>query len=159
MHEGNLSPLAIASRDLLLRLSSGAAPADIEAGCRELLTQNTNGLGSIDTKVVEVASEIVRGVLSGAVLLRTPSIAAATRGVSETGESGAAGDAERLSISQRTCRDVRDNDHASRTDYRSALEGAAPAAKMSPDELADRIEHDSPNPRGDRRVEGRRDDD
>lgn len=144
MHQGNLSPLAIASRELLLRLSKGAAPADIEAGCRELLTQNTNGLGSVDTKVVEVASEIVRGVLSGAAMLRSPSIVAATKGVSESGASGAAGDAERLSISERTCRDVRDNDHASSTDYRSALEGAAPAAKMSPDQLAERIEHDSP---------------
>lgn len=147
MSEGNLSPLAIASRDLLLRLSVGAAPADIEAGCRELLTQNTNGLGSIDTKVVEVASEIVRGVLAGAAMLRSPSIVAAARGVSESGAPGEAGDAERLSISQRACRDVRDSDHASKSDYRSALEGAAPAAKMTPDQLAERIEHDSPNQR------------
>lgn len=144
MNHTNLSPLAIASRDLLIRLSRSAEPADIEAGCRELLTQNTNGLGSIDTRVVEVASEIVRGVLSGAVTLRGPFISAAARGLSETGAPGAEGDAERLDISERTCRDVRDSDHASKSDYRSALEGAAPAAKMSADQLGARIERSSP---------------
>lgn len=144
----DLSPLAIASRNLIVRLSEGADPSDIEAGCRELLTQNTNGLGSVDTKVVEVASEIVRGVLSGVVILRSPAITAATRGVSESGLAGDAGNAERLSISVRTCRDVRDSDHASRSDYSSALEGAAPAAHMTPDELRERIELSTPKRHG-----------
>jgi hypothetical protein len=138
----NLSPLAVASRDLVIQLAKGADQASVEAGCRELLTQNTNGHGSIDTKVVEVASEIVRGVLSGVVLLRNPAIAAATRGVSDTGVPGEEGDAERLSISERTCRDVRDSDDASRSDYASALEGAAPAAKMTTAELRTRVDRD-----------------
>ena len=135
MDDRGLSLLAIASRDLVIRLSTGATPAEIESGCRELLTKNTNGLGSVDTRVVDVASEIVRGVLSGVTSIRAPAITAATRGVSQTGAPGAPGDAERLSISERTCREVRDSDHASRSDYRSALEGAAPAARMSIDEL------------------------
>jgi len=138
----NLSPLAVASRDLVFQLANGADPASVEAGCRELLTQNTNGLGSFDTKVVEVASEIVRGVLSGVELLRSPAIAAATRGVSDTGKPGEEGDAERLSISERTCRDVRDSDEASRSDYASALEGAARAAKMTSAELRTRVDRD-----------------
>jgi hypothetical protein len=67
MDHRSLSPLATASRDLVVRLSDGADPSEIERGCRELLTQNTNGMGSVDTRVVDVASEIVRGVLAGAV--------------------------------------------------------------------------------------------
>jgi hypothetical protein len=144
MDDRGLSLLAIASRDLVIRLSTGATPAEIEAGCRELLTRNTNGLGSVDTRVVDVASEIVRGVLSGVTIIREPAIAAATRGVSQTGAAGAAGDAERLSISERSCRDVRDSDHASRSDFRSALEGAAPAARMSVDELEAHIAGSGP---------------
>jgi len=131
MDDRGLSILAIASRDLVFRLSSGATPGEVESGCRELLVNNTNGLGSVDTRVVDVASEIVRGVLTGVALLRSPAIAAATHGVCETGKSGAAGDAERLSI----CRDVRNSDNASNADYRSVLEGAASAARMSPDDL------------------------
>jgi hypothetical protein len=122
MDDRDLSLLAIASRDLVVRLSVGATSEEVESGCRELLLKNTNGLGSIDTRVVDVASEIVRGVLIGVTILRSPAIAAAARGVCETGASGAAGDAERLSISERM-------------DYRSALEGAASAARMSADEL------------------------
>ncbi len=135
-----LSPLATASRELVIGLAKGADPAQVEAGCRELLRVNTNGYGSTDTRVVDVASEIVKGVLSGVVMLRSPAITAATRGVSDTGRAGDAGDAERLSISERTCRDVRDNDNASPTDYSSALEGAAPAARMTPDQLRKRID-------------------
>ena len=142
-----LSPLAIASRDLVVQLSAGAEPAEIEAGCRELLTENTNGLGSIDTRFVEVASEIIRGVLTAVTLMRSPAIAAATRGVCETGESGEAGDAERLKISERICRDVRNSDDASKADYRSALEGASPAARMSTDALDDRISRAASTPR------------
>lgn len=142
MSKSNLSPLATATRDLVVRLSEGADPSEIEAGCRELFTQNTNGLGSVDTRVVDVASEIVRGVLRGAVILRSSGIEAAARGVSETGPKGPAGDADRLSISERTCRDVRKNDDASVTDYDSALKGAAPAARMSVEELRSRIAHD-----------------
>jgi hypothetical protein len=77
----------------------------------------------------------VRGVLTGVTILRSPAIAAAARGVCETGASGDAGDAERLSISERICRDLRNSDDASNTDYRSALEGAASAARMSADEF------------------------
>ena len=139
-----LSPLATASRELVLQLATGATPEQVEVGCRELLTQNTNGFGSTDTKVVDVASEIVRGVLSGVEHLRAPAIVAAARGVSMTGKDGVAGDAERLDISERTCRDVRDNDHASATDYQSALEGAAPAAGMTPEQLRARITKNSP---------------
>lgn len=131
----DLSLLAIASRDLVVRLSVGATSEEVESGCRELLLKNTNGLGSVDTRVVDVASEIVRGVLTGVTILRSPALAAAARGVCETGASGAAGDAERLSISERICCDVRNSDDASNTDYRSALEGAASAARMSADEL------------------------
>jgi hypothetical protein len=135
MSKSNLSPLATASKDLVVRLSEGADPEEIEAGCRELFTQNTNGLGSVDTRVVDVASEIVRGVLRGAVILRSSTIEAATRGVSESGPDGPDGDADRFSISERTCRDVQDSSDASATDYSSALKGAASAANMSPDEL------------------------
>jgi hypothetical protein len=103
----------------------------------------------MDTRVVDVASEIVRGVLSGATIIRAPAIAAATRGVSQTGTAGAAGDEERMSISERTCRDVRDSDHASPSDYRSALEGAAPAARMSVDELEAHIAGSRPPCPGD----------
>lgn len=138
----NLSPLAVASRALVIKLASGADPQSVEAGCRELLRQNTNGLGSVDTRVVDVASEIVRGVLSGVVVLRSAAISAATRGVSETGEAGVAGDAERLSISERVSRDVRDSEDASRSDFAWALEGAAPAAKMSSAELRLRVDRD-----------------
>ncbi len=134
-----LSPLAVASRDLVVQLANGADPAVVEAGCRELLTNNTNGLGSADTKVVEVASEIVRGVLSAVYVLRTPAIVAATKGVAETGHPGESGDAERLAISERACRDVRDSEDASNSDYTSALEGAAFAARMTADELRERI--------------------
>lgn len=135
MDDRGLSLLAIASRDLVVRLSVGATPEAVEAGCRELLIRNTNGLGSVDTRVVDVASEIMRGVLTGVTVLRSPTIAAAARGVCETGASGDVGDAERLSISERICRDVRDNDDASNTDYRSTLEGAASAARMSADDF------------------------
>ncbi len=144
MHE-NLSPLATASRNLVIELSKGADPASVEAGCRELLTQNTNGLGSADTKVVEVASEIVRGVLSGAVMLRSPAFIAAARGMTQTGPLGEAGDAERLDISERTCREVRDSDYASPSDYSATLVGAAPAAQMSPDELRELVDR-TPRP-------------
>ena len=140
MNDQTLSPLATASRDLVLRLAIGADPADVEAGCRELLTENTNGLGRVDTRVVDVASQILLGVLSGATLLRSPAIFAATRGVSDTGAPGDAGDAERLSISERLCRDVRDSAEASRSDYRSVLEGAAPAARMTAEQLRERID-------------------
>jgi hypothetical protein len=135
MDDRGLSLLAIASRDLVVRLSVGATPEQVEAGCRELLLKNTNGLGSVDTRVVDVASEIVRGVLTGVTILRSPAIAAATRGVCETGAPGEVGDAERLSISERICRDVRNSNDASNTDYHSALEGAASAARMSADEF------------------------
>lgn len=153
MHE-NLSPLAAASRKLVVELSYGADPAVIEAGCRELLAQNTNGLGSADTRTVDVAGEIVRGVLSGAVLLRSPAFIAAARGMSDTGPRGKEGDEQRLDISERTCRAVRDSDHASRSDYSAALEGAAPAAHMSSDELRALVDRTPPpegaEPPGDR---------
>lgn len=138
--DSKLSPLAVASRDMVCKLSSGANPEEVEAGCRELLTHNTNGLGSADTRVVEVASEILRGVLLGVVMLRSAAITAAARGLSETGLGGEDGDAVRLSISERTCRDVRDSDHASRSDYCSALEGAAPAARMTASQLRARVD-------------------
>ncbi len=140
--DSNLSPIATASRDLVIRLSEGADPEEVESACRELLVNNTNGLGSVDTRVVEVASEVVRGVLNGINYLRSPMISAATRGVSETGKPGEEGDAERLSISERTCRDVLNNEHASQSDYRSALAGAAPAAKMTPQELDELVKED-----------------
>ncbi len=145
MKHEDLSPLATASRNLIVKLSEGADPKDIEAGCRELLTQNTNGLGPIGARVVDVASEIVRGVLSGVMVLRSPAIEAATRGVSDSGEAGEGGHAERLSISEQTCRDVRDSDHASRSDYTSALEGAAPSVGLTADELRERIELNNPD--------------
>ncbi len=150
MDMNNLSPLAAASRDLVISLSKGADPAEIEAGCRDLLIQNTNGQGSIDTRVLDVASEVLRGVLKGAFILRSASITAATRGVAETGPPGASGDADRLKISEQTCRLVRDNENASRADYTSALRGAANAAMMTPDELRARIETNSPgaDPKG-----------
>lgn len=135
----DLSPLAAASRDLVVKLAAGADPAEVEAGCRDLLTKNTNGLGRVDTRVVDVASEIVRGVLSGVVAIRSPAISAATRAVSNTGDPGEAGDAERLEISERTCTDIRESRDASRSDYRAALEGAAPAAQMTPEQLHQRI--------------------
>ncbi|MEQ8771043.1 MAG: hypothetical protein RIB60_11105 [Phycisphaerales bacterium] len=147
MKTNSLSPLARASHDLVVQLSNGADPEVVEAGCRELLTQNTNGLGSADTKVVEVASEIVRGVLAGALLLRSPAIKAATRGVSSGGEPGEAGDAERLMISERACRDVRDSEDASRSDYQSALDGAAPAAGLSPAQLRLHVDATPPEAR------------
>lgn len=146
-HE-QLSPLAMASRNLVIELSKGADPAVVEAGCYDLLTKNTNGLGSADTKVVEVASEIVRGVLSGAVRLRSPAFIAAARGMSRTGILGQAGDAQRLDISERTCREVRDSHFASPSDYTAALAGAAPAARLSVDELrtlVDRTPRPGPN--------------
>jgi hypothetical protein len=136
----NLSPLAAASHKLVVRLSEGVEPSEVEEGCRELLTQNTNGLGSVDTRVVDVASEIVRGVISGVVCLRSPMISAAMRGVSDTGPAGEDGDAERLSISERTCREVRDCNGTSSTDYDAALKGAAPAAKLTVEQLRLRIE-------------------
>jgi hypothetical protein len=144
MNDQNLSPLAMASRELVFKLAKGAHPDEVETGCRELIRLNTNGLGSADTQVVEVASEIVRGVLAGVFLLRSPAIAAMTRGMSESGKEGTEGDAERLSIAERSCRDVRDSHDASGSDYRSALAGAAQGARMSPDELAERIERSSP---------------
>lgn len=144
MNDQNLSPLAMASRELVFRLAKGAHPDEVESGCRELIRTNTNGLGSEDTQVVEVASEIVRGVLAGVFWLRSPAISAMTRGMSESGKEGTEGDAERLSIAERSCRDVRDSHDASGSDYQSALEGAAPAARMTADELGARIERDSP---------------
>lgn len=141
----SLSPLATASRDLVINLANGAHPDDVEAGCRDLLTNNTNGLGSIDTRMVDVASEIVRGVLAGVVMLRSPGIIAAARGLSDTGPDGASGDADRLSISERTCREVRDSPDASDTDFKSALEGAALAARMTTDELRDYVNRTPPN--------------
>ena len=145
MNYMNLSPLASASRDLVFQLAKGAHPEDVEAGCRDLLTTNTNGLSTADTRAVDVASEIVRGVLAGVVMLRSPGIMAATRGVSDTGPEGPTGDAERLSISERTCRDVRDSHDASSTDFSSALEGAAPAARMTADELRDYVNKTPPD--------------
>ena len=139
MNNPSLSLLATASRDLVMQLAKGAHPDDIETGCRDLLTNNTNGLGRIDTRVIDVASEIVRGVLAGVVVLRSPGIAAATRGVSDSGPPGPSGDAERLSISERTCREVRDSPDASDSDFSSALEGAAPAAGMTTGELRDYV--------------------
>jgi len=144
MNNLSLSPLATASRDLVIKLAKGAHPDDVEAGCRDLLTNNTNGLGNVDTRMVDVASEIVRGVLAGVVMLRSPGISAATRGVSDTGPPGPSGDAERLSISERTCRDVRDSKDASHSDFASALEGAAPAARMTADELRDYVNKTPP---------------
>lgn len=152
METRSLSPLAKASHDLVLKLAAGGDPATIEAGCRELLTQNTNGRVSADTRVVEVASEIVRGVLAGAVRLRSPSITAATKGISETGPEGEEGDAERLDISERACRDVRDSYHASASDYTSALEGAAPAAKMDTNQLRERVDAMPPGRKGDQKT-------
>jgi hypothetical protein len=140
----NLSPLATASRDLVVQLSKGAHPGDIETGCRELLTKNTNGLGSVDTRVVEVASEIVSGILSGAVMLRSETVSSATRGVSDTGPEGVIGDAERLDISERACLDVRDSHSASGSDYDAALKGAAPAARMTADQLRSRVDQMPP---------------
>lgn len=145
MNDKSLSPLAMASRELVFKLAQGAHPDDVEDGCRELIRLNTNGFGSADTRVVDVASEIVRGVLSGVFLLRSPAIVAMTRGVSASALDGAEGDAERLSIAERTCRDVRDSHDASGSDYQSALEGAATAAGMTADELGARIERDTPN--------------
>jgi len=135
MENLNLSPLAAASHDLVYRLAQGADPMVVEAGCRELLTKNTNGFGTKDTNVIEVASEIMRGVLSAAVMLRSPAIAAAARGVSDTGDEGEVGDVERRSISERACRHIRDSHDASHSDFKSALNGAAHAAKMTPTEL------------------------
>ncbi|TVQ62850.1 MAG: hypothetical protein EA378_03290 [Phycisphaerales bacterium] len=123
----------------MLGLADGADPLQVEAGCRDLLRVNTNGFNSVDTRMVDVASEIVKGVLAGYVMLRSPSITAATRGVSDTGRDGEDSDAERLQISERTCREVRDSDDASPNDYSRALEGAAPAAQMTPDQLRERI--------------------
>lgn len=140
MFHDNLSPLAAASRELVIGLSKGADPAEVERGCYELFTQNTNGLGSIDTRVVDVASQIVRGVLAAVVSLRSPAIAAATRGVSGTGIPGPEGDADRLMISERACRDIRDSAGASATDYDAALEGASYAARMSVSELRARLD-------------------
>ncbi|TVQ29802.1 MAG: hypothetical protein EA376_14720 [Phycisphaeraceae bacterium] len=130
-----LSPLAAASHDLIVRLSKALHPENVETGCRQLQTQNTNGLSTNDTRPVDVAAEIIRGVLSGVVVIRNPGIFAAVRGLCETGPAGESGDAERLGICERTCRDVRDSDHASRSDYSSALDGAARAARMTSDEL------------------------
>jgi hypothetical protein len=144
MDNRGLSLLALASRDLVVRLSVGATPEQVESGCRELLVKNTNGLGSVDTRIVDVASEIVRGVLTGVAILRSPAIAAATRGVCETGAAGDTGDAERLDISERICRDVRNSADASKGDYRSALEGAASAARMSADELEAHMDRSDP---------------
>ncbi|MCC5823166.1 MAG: hypothetical protein LAT64_09815 [Phycisphaerales bacterium] len=144
MDMNNLSPLAAASRDLVYGLSRGADPALVEAGCRDLLIQNTNGEGGHDTRAVDVAGEVIRGVLRGAVMLRTSCISAAIRGVAESGVEGAAGDAQRLSISKRTCRTVRDSTNASKTDYDTALEGAAIGARMTADELREQIEIDTP---------------
>lgn len=151
-HE-QLSPLAMASRNLVIELSKGADPAVVEAGCYDLLTKNTNGLGSADIKVVEVASEIVRGVLSGAVTLRSPAFIAAARGMSQTGLAGRAGDAQRLDISERTCREVRDSDYASPSDYTAALVGAAPAARLSVDELRTLVDR-TPRPDAARAPDG-----
>jgi hypothetical protein len=150
MEHRSLSPLATASRDLVVKLSEGADPSEIEAGCRELLTQNTNGMGSVDTRVVDVAGEIVRGVLAGVVYMRSPAIEAAARGVSGTGPEGPAGDADRLRISERIVRDIRDSHHASGSDYSSALQGAAAAARMTPGELRARV--DGFEPEGPRRT-------
>ena len=144
----DLSPLAIASRTLVIELAKGADPERVEAGCRDLLTRNTNGLGSADTAVVQVAAEVIRGVLSGVLELRSPSIAAATRGVSQTGPRGPSGDADRLDISERACREVRDSRDASASDYTAALEGAAPAALMTADELRDRVDRTPRPPAG-----------
>lgn len=144
MENLSLSPLATASRDLVIQLAKGAHPADVEAGCRDLLTNNTNGLGNVDTRMVDVASEIVRGVLAGVVMLRSPGISAATRGVSDTGPPGPSGDAARLSISERACREVRDSPDASGSDFNSALEGAAPAALMTTGELRDYVNRTPP---------------
>lgn len=144
MIHDNLSPLAAASRELVIGLSKGADPAEVERGCYELFTQNTNGLGSVDTRVADVASQIVRGVLAAVVSLRSPAIAAATRGVSGTGKPGPDGDADRLQISERACRDIRDSAGASATDYDAALEGASYAARMSADELRARLDNIPP---------------
>lgn len=135
MDNKGLSPLAVASRDLVIGLSGSADPALVEAGCRDLLIKNINGFGSADTRVADVASEIVRGVLKAASHLRSSTITAAARGVSDRGASGPVGDAERLSICERACRDVRDSADASDSDYVSALDGAAKAALMSAQEL------------------------
>lgn len=81
-------------------------------------------------------------------MTRSSSIEAATRGVSKSGPQGAKGDAERLSISEETCRNVRNSDDASVTDYNSALKGAAPAARMSPEELRSRVARDPDGPAG-----------
>ena len=147
MDTNNLSPLAAASRDLVIRLFHGANPAEIEAGCRDLLILNTNGDASPDTRVVDVANEVIRGVLKGAMIHRSESITAATRGVAETGPEGVQGDADRLEISERTCLLVRDSENASRSDYSSALKGAANAALMTSDQLRARIEKNSPRER------------
>lgn len=146
MNNASLSPLATASRDLVMKLARGAETADVEAGCRDLLTNNTNGLGSFDTRMVDVASEIVRGVLAGVAMLRSPGISAATRGMSDTGPCGPSGDADRLSISERACREVRDSPDASGSDFASALEGAAPAARMTAGELRDYVNRTPPRP-------------
>lgn len=141
----NLSPLAIAARQLVLHMANGADPAHVEAACNELLTKNTNGFGSIDIEVAQVAVEVMRGALMGVVELRSPSISAASRGVSQTGPKGPEGDAGRLAISERACREVRDSEHASASDYTSALEGAAPMVHMTANQLRARVDR-TPRP-------------
>jgi hypothetical protein len=131
-----LSPLAIASRELVIRFCAGAAPEVVEVGCRELLLTNTSGLELSDSRVGEVAYEIIRGIVSGAAAVRDSAIAAATRGVCDPGGPG---DTARLRISEQACLAVRDSEHATASDYRSALRGAATAARISADELHDRI--------------------
>lgn len=131
----NLSPLASASRQLVLHMARGADAAYVESACQQLITKNTNGLGSLDVEVARVAVEVMKGALMGVLELRTPTISAAARGVSQAGPQGPKGDADRLLISERACREVRDSDDASPADYTSALEGAAPAVHLTASQL------------------------
>lgn len=145
MTPSNLSPLAAASRQLVLHLARGADPAYVESACNELITRNTNGFGSMDIEVAEVAVEVMRGALMGVLDLRSPSISAAARGVSQSGPRGAQGDADRLDVSERACREVRDSEHASASDYTTALEGAAPGVNLTADQLRARVDR-TPRP-------------
>lgn len=72
-----LSLMPAASRDLVVRIANGTDPAAVGTGCRELLTNKTNGLGCDCTRVVEVASEIASGVPPAIYMLREPTIVAA----------------------------------------------------------------------------------
>lgn len=145
MNSMALSPMAMASHNLILEHGRGSDTTIIESSCRELLVCNTNGLGSKDTRAEDVAGEILRGVLAAFAQMRSPMISAATRGVCEAGPLGDEGDADRLRNSEAACRTARDSSNASRSDFASALDGAANAACMTAEELRTRVGAVRPN--------------